>query len=91
MTRAEMYERFRAIQEADFWKEVKHDASLIGEQERNFFLNEIMRMFVTGYESDARDLAQFVHGLAEAKKRTQETLSRAHSIHGRIPHPRSSS
>jgi len=86
-----MYKRLRAIQTADFWKEAKHDAALIGEQERNFFLNEIMRMFVTGHESEARDLANFVHKLAEAKKQAQKTLSHTHAVCGRIPRPRSSS
>lgn len=85
-----MRKRILLLEVADFWLEAKHDASLIGEKERFFFLNEIMRLFLTGYEVESRDLAKFLHGLAESKKYLQKAVSCVRAI-SRIPHRRISS
>lgn len=91
MTRRRIYERFRVLREAEFWKEAKWDASFLAEKDRLFFLNEIRKLFIDGDEKESRDLAQFMHSLAEANKKRQTAHVDANIAHGHIPKPRSSS
>lgn len=57
--------RGRALIEEAFWKQAIEDAKALPIEERLFFLNEIMRLYLLGEVDDAKELARVLAAYAE--------------------------